>query len=89
MHYRDSEIDDDLAYKYYKKRLGIADSNEMKESNDNYNEDDYDNDDDFAQNSPQYVSGFIFTQSLNRRNKKFMRAQKKTLQALMAEKRKS
>ena len=43
LQYRESEVDDDLAYSYYKKKIGIQDAQDLKQSNDNMLDDDYEN----------------------------------------------
>jgi hypothetical protein len=34
LEYRESEVDDDLAYKYYKKKMGVMDIDELDNSDD-------------------------------------------------------
>lgn len=43
MEYRESEVDEDLAYKYYKKKLGVMDVNDLNNS-DGYQDSDPDED---------------------------------------------
>jgi len=51
--YRESEVDEDLAYKYYKKKMGIKEASDLAESSADIiqlsegNKDNYDSDQDF------------------------------------------
>lgn len=40
MEYRESEVDEDLAYKYYKKKLGVMDAADLNNDSDDYQDSD-------------------------------------------------